>query len=75
MGESGERRLSPQDLYPKSQQKGEVLIHPQEKARNKSEALAKPTICREILKTFIRSTALSRNFISAYFRKGRGNIN
>lgn len=33
VGESGERRLSPQDLYPKSQQKGEVLIHPPRKSK------------------------------------------
>lgn len=53
----------------------EVLTHNQGKIRNKSKAFTKPTICREILKTFIRTTDLSRKFISAYFGKGGGNIN
>lgn len=77
-----EKTWSPWLPYPKSQQKREkkerekeVLTHNQGKIRNKSKAFTKPTICREILKTFIRTTDLSRKFISAYFGKGGGNIN
>lgn len=45
------------------------------KSKEQVKGLTKPTLCREILKTFIGTTALSRKLISAYFGKGRRNIN
>lgn len=72
---SGEKRLSRQISCPKSQQKQEVLTHNQRKVKDKSKALTKLIIYREILKTFTRTTAVSRKIIWGYFGRGGGNIN
>lgn len=72
---SAEKRPGRQISYPKSQQKQEVLTHNQRKVKDKSKALTKPTVYRETLKTFTRTTALSRKAIWGYLGRGGGNIN